>query len=93
MLLSNIKLTPSKILIQPTQEASSSFSTETKKYDRKAIAVIKGISEHPSIYVEKLRVNDKIIYDDSHSIDFTLDGVSLSIISPEDIVAIIEEDK
>ena len=46
MLLSNIELKPEKILIQPTQEASSSFSTETKKYDRKAVGVIKGIPKN-----------------------------------------------
>lgn len=89
MLLSNIELKPNKILIQPSTEATSSFSTESKKYERKAVAVIKGVSN----YVAKLQPGDKIIYDDSKSIDFTLDGVSLSIISPEDIVAYIKEDK
>lgn len=89
MLLENIELKPNKILIQPIQEASSSFSTETKKYDRKAVAVVKGVSN----YTANLKVGQKVIFDDSHSIDFTLDGVALSIIGPEEIVAYIKEDK
>lgn len=88
MLLSNIELKSERLLIQPTQEASSSFSTESKKYDRKAIGVIKNVSEH-SIY----EIGDKVIYDDSDSIDFTIDGVALSIISEYDIVAKIKGDK
>ena len=93
MLLSNIELKPNKILIQPSTEATSSFSTETKKYDRKALAIVKGIGGGIGIEVCKVKVGDKVIYDDSHSIDFTIDGVSLSIIRPEDIVATIKEDK
>ena len=89
MLLENIKLKPNRLLIQPTNETSSSFSTEAKKYDRKAVAVVKGVSH----YIAQIKAGDKVIYDDSNSIDFTLDGVFLSIIRPEDIVATIEEDK
>jgi co-chaperonin GroES (HSP10) len=89
MLLSKIELKPNKILIQPSTEATSSFSTEQKKYDRKAVAIVKGVSN----YVSQIKEGDKVIYDDSKSIDFTLDGISLSIISPEDIVAYIKEDK
>ena len=93
MLLSNIELKPNKILIQPTQEASSSFSTETKKYDRKALAIVKGIGEGLKTELCEVEVGNKVIYDDSHSIDFTIDGVSLSIIKPEDIVATIRGGK
>ena len=93
MLLSNIELKPNKILIQPSTEATSSFSTETKKYDRKALAIVKGIGKGIGTELCEVEVGDKVIYDDSHSIDFTIDGVSLSIIRPEDIVATIEEDK
>ena len=89
MLISSIELKPNKILIQPSQEATSSFSTESKKYERKSVAVVKSVSN----YVAQIKAGDKVIYDDSHSIDFTLDGVSLSIIRPEDIVAYIKEDK
>ena len=89
MLISSIELKPNKILIQPSQEATSSFSTESKKYERKSVAVIKAVSN----YIAQIKAGDKIIYDDSHSIDFTIDGVSLSIIRPEDIVAYIKEDK
>lgn len=89
MLLSKIELKPNKILIQPSTEATSSFSTEQKKYERKAVAIVKGVSN----YISQIKEGDKVIYDDSKSIDFTLDGVSLSIISPEDIVAYIKEDK
>lgn len=89
MLLENIELKPNKILIQPIQEASSSFSTEAKKYDRKAVAVVKGVSN----YVSNIKAGQKVIFDDTHSIDFTLDGVALSIIGPEEIVAYIKEDK
>lgn len=89
MLLSNIELKPDKILVQPTQEASSSFSTETKKYDRKAVGVIKGIPKSEYHY----KVGDKIVFDDSDSIDFTIDGVALSIVDEFDIVAKIKGDK
>ena len=89
MLLSNIELKPNRILIQPSTEATSSFSTEQRKYDRKSVAIVKAVSN----YVAKIKAGDKVIYDDSRSIDFTIDGVSLSIINPEDIVAFIKEDK
>ena len=89
MLLSNIELKPNRILIQPSNEATSSFSTEQKKYERKSVAVVKKVSK----YVANLKEGEKVIYDDSESIDFTIDGVSLSIIRPEDIVATIKEDR
>jgi co-chaperonin GroES (HSP10) len=89
MLLSNIELKPNRILIQPSTEATSSFSTEQRKYDRKSVAIVKAVSN----YVAKIKAGDKVIYDDSRSIDFSIDGVSLSIINPEDIVAFIKEDK
>ena len=93
MLLSNIELKPEKILVQPTQEASSSFSTETKKYDRKAVGVIKGIPKNGRLSGYDYKVDDKIIFDDSDSIDFTIDGVALSIVDEFDIVAKIKGDK
>lgn len=96
MLLSNIKLLQDAILIQPTQDATSSFSTETKKYDRKAIGIIKGIADTgiiPPANQKAFHEGDKVIFDDSNSIDFTIDGVALSIIYPTAIVAIIKEDK
>jgi len=89
MLLENIELKPNKILVQPTQEATSSFSTEQKRYDRKAVAIVKGVSS----YNTNIKVGAKVIFDDSNSIDFSLDGVALSIIGPENIVAFIKEDK
>lgn len=92
MLLSNIELKPEKILVQPTQEASSSFSTEDKKYDRKAIGVIKGIPKNGRLSEYNYKVEDKIIFDDSSSIDFTIDGVALSIVDEFDIVAKIKGD-
>ena len=101
MLLENIKLLQGAILVQPTQEATSSFSTESKKYDRKSIGIIKVVSDEPifpSLVPESpapssFHKGDKIIFDDSNSIDFTIDGVALSIIYPTAIVAIIKEDK
>ncbi len=84
-----IELKPNKILIQPTQEATSSFSTEQRKYDRKAIAVVKQVSN----YVAGIKEGDKVIYDDSNSIDFRLEGVEYSIITQDEIVAYIKEDK
>ena len=93
MLLSKIELKPEKILIQPTTEASSSFSTEQKKYDRRAIGVIKGISKKGRLSGYDFGVGDKVIYDDSDSIDFTLDGVALTIVDEFDIVATIKEGK
>ena len=93
MLLSNIELKPEKILIQPTQEASSSFSTETKKYDRKAVGVIQGIPKNGRLSGYDYKVGDKVIFDDSDSIDFTIDGVALSIVDEYDIVAKIKGDE
>lgn len=90
MLLNAIKLKPNKILVQPEASQSSSFSTESRKYERKSIAYIRGIGD--SIKPGVIKEGDKIIYDDSHSIDFTIDGVSLSIVNPDDIVAIIEKE-
>ena len=93
MLLKNIKLRAEKILIQPTQEASSSFSTEQKKYDRKAIGIVKGVSEKGRLSGYDYRIGDKVIYDDRDSIDFTIDGVALSIIDEYDILATIKGEK
>jgi co-chaperonin GroES (HSP10) len=83
-----IKLRQDKILVQPTQDTASTFSMETKKYDRKAIGIIKAVPED-----SEEAIGSKVIYDDSHSIDFTIEGISYTIVSKEDIVAIIEEDK
>lgn len=93
MLLEKIELKPEKILIQPTQEASSSFSTESKKYDRKAIGVVKGISKKGRLSGYDFNIGDKVIFDDSDSIDFTIDGVALSIVDEYDIVAVIKGGK
>ena len=93
MLLSNIELKPEKILVQPTQEVSSSFSTETKKYDSKAVGVIKGIPKNGRLSSYDYKVGDRVIFDDSDSIDFTIDGVALSIVDEFDIVAKIKGDK
>ena len=93
MLLENIKLRAEKILIQPTQEASSSFSTEQKKYDRKAIGIVKGVSEEGRLSGYGYKIGDKVIYDDRDSIDFTIDGVALSIIDDYDILATIKGEK
>ena len=89
MLIENIKLSPNRILVQPTTEATSSFSTEQRRYDRKSVGIVKAVSH----YVAQIKVGSKVVFDDSHSIDFSLDGVGLCIIRPEDIVAYIEEDK
>lgn len=91
MLIQNIELKPNKILVQPSTVATSSFSVETKKYDRKSVGVIKGVGL--GVTPSETKIGDKIIYDDSHSIDFNLEGEGYSIIGPEDIVAYIKEDK
>ena len=88
MILTSIKLKENKILVQPEANTSSSFSTESRKYDRKSIAFVRGVGEG----IKDTKEGEKVIYDDSHSIDFTIDGVSLSIINPEDIVAKIEKE-
>lgn len=93
MLLSNIELKPDKILVQPTQEASSSFSTESKKYDRKSVGIVKGLPKRGRVSGYDFSIGDKVIYDDSDSIDFTIDGVALSIVDEYDIVAKIKGDK
>lgn len=87
MLLSNIKLEPDKLLIQPTKDVTSSFSTESRKYDRNAVGIVKGTADNVSGYL-----GNRVIYDDKNSIDFSLDGVLLAIIDYKDIVAEIKED-
>ena len=77
-----IKLKTDKILVQPETGPSSSFSTEVRRYDRKSIAIVKGFGEE----VKGVNVGDRVIYDDSNSIDFTFYSLNLSIINPEDIV-------
>lgn len=91
MLLEKIELKPNKILVQPTQEASSSFSTESKKYDRKAIGVIKGLSKEDRFLGHDYIIGDTVIFNDEDSIDFTIDGVALSIIDEYDVVAKIKK--
>lgn len=84
-----IKLVTNKILVQP-DSSGSSFSLETKKYDRKSIGVVKAVGDNAKGVSE----GDRVIYNDSNSIDFTLEGTSYSIIEPDAIAAtIIEEDK
>lgn len=87
MQITNIILKPNRVLIKPTDDGSS-FSLERKKYERRSIAEVMLVSD----YVANIKPGDRIIYDDSKSIDFTLDGVQLSIIHPEEIVAFIKEE-
>lgn len=88
-----IQPTRFKILIQPEASSASSFSTDSKKYDRRSIAVIKSIGSDLSELdiCKDIKVGDRIVYDDSNSIDFNLNGVLLSLIDPEDIAARIKE--
>lgn len=84
-----IKLKTDKILIQPETGPSSSFNTEVKRYDRKSIAIVKGVGQD----IKGVTVGDRVIYDDSNSIDFTFDSINLSVITPDAIVARIETEK
>lgn len=81
-----LELKPNKICVQPVTD-NGSFTSEHKKYDRRSIAIIRDISD----YLTGIEVGDKVIYDDSHSIDFNINGTELSIIGPDDIVATIKE--
>lgn len=81
-----IKLKPCKILIQPTADTSS-FSTEVKKYDRKSVGIVCGVYDFCSI-----KPGEKVIYDDSKAIDFSIDGTSYQIVNVDDIAAFIEEE-
>lgn len=85
------KITPSfgKILISPLREASSSFSTESKKYERISIGIV---LESGGRAIEEV-AGSTVIFDDSHSVDFTLDGKQFMIINSEDIVAVIGEEE
>lgn len=89
-IVEKIELQPNKILIQPTTETSS-FSTEVKKYERKAVAkaLLVGGDDNTKIATG----TEYIIYDDSHSIDFTLDGENLSIVDITDVVAFVRKEK
>lgn len=84
--MQNIELEKDYVLLEPVA-GTSSFSTETRKYDRKAIAIVRGISQGE----EELKPGDKIIFDDKDSIDFELEGQKLCIVSVFDIVARIKE--
>lgn len=89
MLLENIVPVSGKLLVQPTSENSSSFSTETKKYDRKAVGFIRNVGGK----MMNNEIGKTVVYDDSHSVDFSIDGIALSIIDEEDIVAYIKGDE
>lgn len=78
----------SKLLVSPLKEASSSFSMETKKYDRICIGAIKASGPDVSGY-EGITV----VFDDSHSVDFSINGEQFSIIDYNDIVATIGEEE
>lgn len=90
MNLLNLNLKLGYAVIQPTQQPTSSFSTETRRYDRKAIGKIIKIEDEGDSYKAE---GDIVIYDDKNSIDFTIDGASYSIIPISDIVATFKEDK
>ena len=64
----------------PTTEDESSFSAERKKYDRKAIATV--FCSASMDYTD----GEKVIYDDSDSIDFVKNGTEYSVVRAEDIV-------
>lgn len=87
--MKEIKLRANKILVQPSQGTSSSFSMESRKYERKSVGIVQGVGDQ----IEGVEEGSTIIYDDSHSIDFTIEGIGYSIINPEDIAANIVEDK
>ena len=87
--MKKVKLRTDKILVQPSQESSSSFSMESRKYERKSVGIVKEVGDQ----VEGVEKGFTIIYDDSHSIDFTLEGVGYSIINPDDIAAKIVEEE
>lgn len=89
MLLENIVPVSGKFLVQPTSENSSSFSTETKKYDRKAVGIIRNADGG----MMNKEIGKTVVYDDSHSVDFSIDGIALSIIDEEDVVAYIKGEK
>lgn len=91
MKIPNIKLRSYKICVQPANDSTSSFTAEHKKYERKSVAYIVAVGE--DIPKDFYREGAKVIYDDSKSIDFTYNGLDLSIIEENDIVAFIEEDK
>jgi len=80
-----IQVKPCRILIQPSNETSS-FATETKKYDRHAIGTVQGV------YIGcSMKPGDQVIYDDSNAIEFSMNGVSYEIVNVEDIAAFIQE--
>lgn len=84
--MSNIKLEPNKVLLEP-ETATSAFNSEHRKYERKSVAIVRG----ERLNYGNVKTGDKVIYDDSNSIDFRLDGTDYSIVRPGDIVAVIEE--
>lgn len=86
----DIKLKRGCYLIQPISGYKPAFTTEQRKYDRKTLAQL--VSANPE-EEEPLEVGDTLIYDDSHSIDFNLEGIDYSIIKSKDIVGVFKEAK
>lgn len=87
----HIKPEINKVLVKPVS-SQSSFSTETKRYDRKAIGTVEEIGTLVEPY-PNLGVGSTVIYDDSKSVDFEIEGVSYSMIDCTNIVGYIQEEK
>jgi co-chaperonin GroES (HSP10) len=82
---------PNRVLIKPVS-SNSSFSTETKRYDRKAIGSVEAVGSVAELLSNRLRPGKTVIYDDGKSVDFEIDGTSYSIIHADDIVGYIQEE-
>lgn len=87
---------PGYALVKPVLDDTTGFSSEHKKYDRKSIGVVEGV-----LLDAKTGFSDtiagcgaKVVFDDSHSVDFRLDGTDYAVVSVDDILGVItEEDK
>ena len=86
--MTKFRLGYNMVLIQP-DNSTSSFSSEIKKYDRRAIAVVKDADKN----VVNADIGDKIVYNDSEAVSFTYKGSEMAIIDDDAIVAVIEEEK
>lgn len=90
--LDKISLKQGYTLIEPQPDSTSSFSSEHKKYDRKSIGTIL-ITNCSREWAVFYKPNQRVIFDDSHSISIQINGATYEVVPDTDIVGIFEEGK
>lgn len=88
--IQNLHLARGYILIEDTQDSTSDFSTEHRKYDRKSTGIIRKTYRNPQ--EEILSEGYQVVFNDSNSISLTASGKSYEIIHEKDIIGYFGEE-